>query len=258
MNDMEKFLNFGAVVKVRRFSDDELYNFIKLMKSMGFLSEYIDSFEKNCCYDKEFQEFSNSAFWNLVEMNRKNSLSTCIEFQWEKGFTFGDEKDYTDYDIDIKILSVDDLIKSCNKEELFKMNYIYTSFRNELKDKKIALELDNFLIFYEWGFVKYPDGKYNIRDEQCNTFDFEENRNLEEITKRVYFRMLDYFMDEQDIEEMLEGDEDDIRYVHRTFEIYMDIGKKLNLLNDKNYENYINSFNEIIEKSKTNEFNKEI
>ena len=258
MNDMEKFLNFGAVVKVRRFSDDELYNFIKLMKSMGFLSEYIDSFEKNCCYDKEFQEFSNSAFWDLVEMNRKNSLSTCIEFQWEKGFTFGDEKDYTDYDIDIKILSVDDLIKSCNKEELFKMNYIYTSFRNELKDKKIALELDNFLIFYEWGFVKYPDGKYNIRDEQCNTFDFEENTNLEEITKRVYFRMLDYFMDEQDIEEMLEGDEDDIRYVHRTFEIYMEIGKKLNLLNDKNYENYINSFNEIIEKSKTNEFNKEI
>ena len=84
MNDMEKFLNFGAVVKVRRFSDDELYNFIKLMKSMGFLSEYIDSFEKNCCYDKEFQEFSNSAFWDLVEMNRKNSLSTCIEFQWEK------------------------------------------------------------------------------------------------------------------------------------------------------------------------------
>ena len=95
MNDMEKFLNFGAVVKVRRFSDDELYNFIKLMKSMGFLNEYIDSFEKNCCYDKEFQEFSNSAFWDLVEMNRKNSLSTCIEFQWGKGFTFGDEKQKT-------------------------------------------------------------------------------------------------------------------------------------------------------------------
>lgn len=35
MNDMEKFLSFGAVVKVRRFSDDELYNFVKLIKSMG-------------------------------------------------------------------------------------------------------------------------------------------------------------------------------------------------------------------------------
>ena len=38
----------------------------------------------------------------------------------------------------------------------------------------------------------------------------------------------------------------------------MDIGKKLNLLDDKNYENYKNSFNEIIDKSKANEFNKEI
>lgn len=258
MNDMEKFLNFGAVVKVRRFSDDELYNFIKLMKNIGFLKKYINNFEKNCCYDKELQEFSNSVFWDLVEMNRKNSLSTCIEFQWGKGFTFGDEKDYIDYDRDMKILSVDDLIKSCNKEELFKMNYIYTSFRNELKDKKIASELDNFLIFYEWGLVKYPDGKYNIRDEQCYTFDFEENTNLEEIIKRVYFRMLDYFMYEQELEEMVEGDENDIRYVHRTFEIYMDIGKKLKILDDKNCENYKNSFNEIINKNKTNELNKEL
>ena len=258
MNDMEKFLNFSAVVKVRQFYDDELYNFIKLMKSMGFLNEYINSFEKKCCYDKEFQEFSDSAFWNLVGMNRKNSLSTCIEFQWGKGFTFGDEKDYTDYDSDIKILSVDDLIKSCNKEELFKMNYTYTSFDSEILDKESASELDNFLDFYEWRIVKYSDGKYNIRDEQCKTFDFEENTNLEEITKRVYFRMLDYFMEEQDIGEMLEGDEEDIRYVHKTFEIYMDTGKKLNLLDDQNYENYKNSFNQIIDKSKANEFNKEI
>lgn len=258
MNGMEKFLNFVAVVKVRQFYEDELFNFIKLMKSIGFLNEYINSFEKNCCYDKEFQEFSDSAFWDLVKVNKKNSLSTCIEFQWGKGFTFGDEKDYTDYDSEMEILSVDDLIKSCNKADLFKMNYTYTSFRNELQDKKIASELDNFLIFYEWSFLKYPDGKYNIRDEQCNTFDFEENTNLEEIIKRVYFRMLDYFMDEQDIEEMLEGDEEDIRYVHKTFEIYMNIGKILNLLDDKNYENYKNWFNEIIKESKINELNKEI
>lgn len=258
MNDMEKFLNFAAVVKIRQSYDDELYNFIKLIKSIGFLNEYINSFEKNCCYDKEFQEFSDSAFWDLVEMNRKNSLSTCIEFQWGKGFTFGDEKDYIDYDSEMEILSVDDLIKSCYKEELFKMNYTYTSFDSEIPDKESASELDDFLDFYDWRIVKYPDGKYNIRDEQCNTFDFEENTSLIEITKRVYFRMLDYFMDEQDIEEMLEGDEDDIRYVHRTFEIYMDIGKRLNLLDKENYENYKNSFNEIIDESKTNELNNEL
>ena len=36
MNDMEKFLNFGAVVKVKRSNDDELWKFIKLIKSVGF------------------------------------------------------------------------------------------------------------------------------------------------------------------------------------------------------------------------------
>ena len=258
MNDMEKFLNFAAVVKIRRFYDDELYNFIKLMKSMGFLNEYINFFEKKCCLDKESHEFSNSVFWHLVDLNEKNTLSTCIEFQWGKGFTFGDEKIYTDYDSEIKILSVDDLIKSCKKEELFNMNFEYTTFSNELKDKESAFELDDFLDFYEWRIVKYPGKKYNIRDEQYNIFDFEENTTLHEVTERVYFRMLDYFMLEQDIEEMLEGDEDDIRYVHNTFKSYMNIGKKLHILNSKNYEDYKNSFNKMVEEIQRNETNKNI
>ena len=58
------------------------------------------------------------------------------------------------------------------------MNYEHTSFKNELDDKESASELDYFLDFYEWSITKYPDGKYNIKDEQCNTFDFEENTTL--------------------------------------------------------------------------------
>ena len=55
----------------------------------------------------------------------------------------------------MKILSVDELIKACNKEELFKMNYEYTNFEKELQDKEIASELDSFLDFYEWSITKY-------------------------------------------------------------------------------------------------------
>ena len=192
MNDMEKFLNFGAVVKINRSYDEELYKFIELIKSVGFLKKYIDSFEKSCCYDKLFNEFSESVFWNLVELNKGDLNDTCIEFQWYKGFTWGNGKDYKKYDNEIKIITVDQLIKACNKEELFKMNYEYTSFNNELQDKESASILDEFLSFYDWSITKYPDGKYNIKDEQCNIFDFEENTTLNEIIDRVYFRMFDY------------------------------------------------------------------
>ena len=125
------------------------------------------------------------------------------------------------------------------------MNYENTKFKDEIQDKESALELDSFLEFYEWAVVKYPNGKYNIKDEQCNTFDFEENTTLNEIIKRVYFRMLDYFMDEQDIEELLEGDENDVRYANRTFETYMKIGKKLNLLTENDLKDYRRIFNDI-------------
>ena len=44
MNDMELFLNFGAVVEIRRNYRDDLYKFCKLMISLGFIKEYIDYF----------------------------------------------------------------------------------------------------------------------------------------------------------------------------------------------------------------------
>ena len=101
MNEMEEFLTFGAVVKIRKEYDDDLYKFIELMKSNGFLREYAESFEKNCCFDKEFNEFSEDRFWYYVKLNNGNTRDTCIEFQWSKGFTWGNRKDYLDYDKDI-------------------------------------------------------------------------------------------------------------------------------------------------------------
>lgn len=243
MNEMEEFLTFGAVVKIRKEYDDDLYKFIGLMKNIGFLREYAESFEKNCCFDKEFKEFSEDRFWYYVKLNNGNTRDTCLEFQWGKGFTWGNRKDYLDYDNDMKILNVDELIRACNKEYLFKMDYESTNFEKELQDKESASDLDDFLAFYEWSIVKYPDGKYNIKDEQCNTFDFEENTTFDAILDRVYFRMFDYFIDEGEVENLIRDGE--FNYVKKVYESYMKIGKNLKLLDDNDKSFYGKWFKEL-------------
>lgn len=62
MNDMEKFLNFGAVVKIRRSYDEDLFKFIELMKSVGFLNEYIDYFEKTAVLMTGLMNFRKICF----------------------------------------------------------------------------------------------------------------------------------------------------------------------------------------------------
>lgn len=258
MNEMENFLNFGAVVKLRRSYDDDLFKFIELMKSVGFLQEYAEHFEKNCCFDKEYKEFSEEVFWHNVRKNGGNTNDICIEFQWGKGFAWGERKEYSNYDSEMKILNIDELIRACNKEHIFKMNYEYTYFRKELLDKESASRLDDFLVFYEWSIVKYPDGKYNIKDEQCNTFDFEENTTLDKVIKRVYFRMFDYFMDEEDIEELMK---EDSNYVRESFEKYIKVGENLHLLDEVSKKCYYDRFKEITEEKELTdsiEFNNDI
>jgi len=165
--------------------------------------------------------------------------NTCIEFQWSKGFTWGNKKDYLNYDSEIKILTVDELIMACNKEELFKMNGEYTTFKNELEDKESASELDDFLNFYEWSIYKYPDSKYNIKDTQCNTFDFDENATFEQIIKRVYFRMFDYFTDEEELED------DNIK---QKYERYIKVGENLKLLDEHSKQQYEKWYQEVTKK----------
>ena len=230
MNEMEEFLTFGAVVKIRKEYDDDLYKFIELMKSIGFLREYAESFEKNCCFDKEFNEFSEDRFWYYVKLNNGNTRDTCIEFQWSKGFTWGNRK--------------------------FNMNYEKTSFQNELEDKESATELDDFLAFYEWSIVKYPDGKYNIKDEQCNTFDFEENTTFDTVLDRVYFRMFDYFIDEGEVENLIRDGE--FNYVKKVYESYMKVGKNLKLLDDNDNSFYGKWFKELTKDIEEKEYKETI
>lgn len=76
MNGMEEFLNFCAVVKIRRNYDDDLYKFIELMKNVGFLKHYAEHFEKSCCSDKEFNEFSEDVFWHYVKRKYESYIKT--------------------------------------------------------------------------------------------------------------------------------------------------------------------------------------
>ena len=127
---------------------------------------------------------------------------------------------------------------------------------NELEDKECASDLDSFLDFYEWSITKYPDGKYNIKDEQCNTFDFEENTTLEGIIDRVYYKMFDYFIDEEDIEGLIK--DGDFDYVKSKYESYMRTGEKLKLIDELNRQHYENWFQEITQEKDSIEIDNDI
>lgn len=256
MNKMEEFLNFSAVIKIRRGYDDDLFKFIQLMRETGFLKKYADFFEKYCCFDKEFNEFSEDTFWHYVKTNNGNTQDTCIEFQWGKGFTWGNRKDYLHYNNDIKILNIDELIRDCNKEELFNMNYEYTNFENELQDKESASDLDNFLKFYEWSIIKYPNQKYNIKDKECNTFVFEENTTLDKVIDRVYFRMFDYYIYEEDIDNLIQ--DYGFEYVKKTYESYMKIGESLKLLDEGIKKSYKDWFQQLMQENKEKDIDSKI
>ena len=239
MNLMEKFLTMGAVVSINFSLDDEIYKFIKLMKSVGFLKEYAEYFEQKCCTDK-FGDYSSSHLEHLIKLNGGNLKDTCFEFQWGKGFTWGNKQDYLKYDEEIEIITIDDLIRTCHKEEIFQMNGIKVDFVDVLEDKESASVLDDFLEFYDWSIHKYPDGTYNIKDEQCNSFDFEENTTLKEVTDRVYGMMLAFFENEEDYNL---DDEDDLRMAQEKLNLYIKIGENLNLLSEASKNYYKNLFN---------------
>jgi hypothetical protein len=262
MNDFELFMNFGAVVEIRRSYRDDLYKFCKLINSLGFLKEHIDCFISNCgiveSYDSSMNsdlekrtklfdrlkkmtkeeieqlletEYTDDYFWHLVDINEGRLNRICIEFQVGKGFTWGRKEDYLSYDKEMKVLSVDELISSCNKEDDFNLNYEETSFLKELggRNEKLANELDDFCDWYEWTLVKYPNNLYNIlsRDigEFVGYFDNNENGTLRDCMERVFFRMVDYFTDEEEHE--------DIDYVEKSIMLYIELGRQYKMFGDE-------------------------
>lgn len=245
MTDYEKFLCgcYYAVVKIKKYTDD-LYRFLVLMENLGF-GNYVKSFEKNCCdvrsrEEKEKREyireedFCDDYFYHLAKINNIDGF-ICIEFQWGKGFTFGSFEDYYNKD-EVKMLSVDDLIKATNKEELFNMNYEETNFLKEIKNREddLAVYLTDFCEWYEWQLVKFPQNKYNILDIQTDEFVGyfgnlpEENGTLRDCIERVFYRMVDFYVDEEEHEE--------IRDVEKRISKFVELGDKYNLYGEKDKE----------------------
>lgn len=261
MNDFELFLNFGAVVKIKKFYRDDLYKFCKLMIKLGLFKEYItyflateeivEKYDKNDLKMNKVQlldtlktmnkeqilslleeSYCDTTFWHYVDINEGRVNEICLEFQWGKGFTFGTEKEYKDYDKTIKVLNVDDLVVACDMEEEFNIGYTQTTFKEEMeeKHKELIEELDCFCDWYEWSLVKYSNGLYNILDTQTDELvGYFSNRNgengtLRECIERVYGRMVDYFTDEQE--------HDSLDYVEKTMSTYIKLGKQYKLLSE--------------------------
>lgn len=271
MNDFELFLNFGAVVKIRRFYEDDLYKFVKLMLNNKFMNEYITYFINACKIldDKKVannlsiqgklelleENYTNDYFWHLVDINEGKLNSVCIEYQVGKGFTFGKEKDYTDYDNSIKVLSIDELIMASGMTDEFNLDYTETTFEEELEkiDKELADELDSFCEFYEWLIVKYPNGLYNILDTQTDEFvgnldGINGNGTLREVIVRVFDRMVSYFEYEDDIDGLIE--EGSIDYIEENINKYIKLGKQYNLCSEDEIKHFEEFLKECKEESK--------
>ena len=259
MNDYKKFL-MGcsyAVVKVKRYTDD-LYNFVKLMESVG-LKEDIEYFEKAVCDSRTREEkskvpycremdFCEDYFFHIAEINGIKSNEVCIEYQIGNGFNFGKEEDYIDFskkdDTDIKILNIKDLIVATGKESEFCIDYTSTSFLDELKDEKdykLAVNLTDFCEWYGWELVKYPNGRYNIRDTEFTEDVFvgyfgnndTETGTLKESIQRVFERMVDYGTSEEEYET--------VEDVEKTINTYIELGQKYGLI-DTGYIEYLRNW----------------
>lgn len=274
MEDFEMFLNLGAVVRIRKFENNDLYKFVKLVRSFGLLNKYLNWFvlnmkiieifgddgkvieDKNLLFEKimnatdeEFYDmldngYTDSNFWHLVELNNGICNNICIEFQYGKGFTFDNEENYTDYDNEIEVLSVDELIDSCGKKDLFNMDYVSTTVCNEYDNKIVANILYIFCEFYEWELVKYKNGKYNILDIQTGDLrNYDSQYTLQEVLEEIFYRMVGYFTTEEDIDGLIE--EGSYDYLRSTIEDYRLVAKAIGK------ESYAeDDFNEILEEIK--------
>lgn len=253
MNDYKLFLMgcYYAVVKIRPFTDD-LYNFCKLMEYVG-LKKDIECFEKNCCDDrpkeekaeKEYireEDFCEDYFFHLAEINGVKRNEVCIEFQFDKGFTFGKKEDYINGD-EVKILSVKDLIVASGYTSEFMLDGKDILLKDI--DRRYE-ELDEFCEFYEWSVQKFSN-LYNILDTQTEEFKFDKSVKLDEIIDRIYFRMLDYFFDEEITDNLDFNDEEYLRYAKVKEESYLKLGKELGLLEEETYNYYNKRFKEELE-----------
>lgn len=218
LNDYELFLMgcYSGVVRIDRENDD-LYNFIELMKKVG-LYDY-------ACHLEKINE--KSGLYHLFELNGGKG-NMCIEFQFGKGFTFSSEKDYLESCEETKIISVKDLIKATHYEEDF--FYDYEEIHNLSKySNGIDLSiLNDFCSMYEWLPIKCKKG-FNILDKQFKDLFVEEEcyKTFDKLINRIVGRAIDYFVNE------MEFDDDDLQGQYDYGNELLQVAKKYVKENDR-------------------------
>ena len=124
MNNLQLFMTFNAVIEIKRNYKD-LYRFIKKMLSESIFKNDIITFIRIMkITDTEINdeltikeiskilmnEYDDSYFWHIVDINEGYTNNICIEYQIGKGFTFDKKQNYINYDEEIKILTINDLL----------------------------------------------------------------------------------------------------------------------------------------------------
>jgi len=111
-------------------------------------------------------------------------------------------------------------------------------FLDEIK-KKYGFtkdEIDTILDFLDtyWWDITEENGLYNIYDQQCNVYDFDNYESIEVVFERLFNKIFCYYMYEIEFEDYAdEEDKEYSKFLELTFKDILSIGEKANLLDDE-------------------------
>lgn len=206
LTDYERFLLgcYDAVVEIN-YENDDIYKFMDLMDDLG-LKTYVDWLRK---IDEKSGIMSGARHEGIKHV--------CFEFQFGKGFTYGEKEDYLKSCEETKVLSLNDLIKSVGKEEdyfLDNENIDLVKFSGGDEDLDV---LDEFCCDYGWRPIKCKKG-FNIEDTQVNEFvELDCYQTFTELVDRILNRAIAYYLDEMCWDE--DDTESELAYCKRLWKL---------------------------------------
>lgn len=235
LTDYERFLLgcYDAVVEIN-YENDDIYKFMDLMDDLG-LKTYVDWLRK---IDEKSGIMSGARHEGIKHV--------CFEFQFGKGFTYGEKEDYLKNCEETKVLSLNDLIKSVGKEEDYFLDNQKITLKEIGGDADLEI-LDDFCSMYDWRPIKCKKG-FNILDIQFENQFVEEEcfQTFTELVNRIVGRAIDYFNNE------MCWDEDDTESQLDYGYSLLKVGKKYVDKNNENDIKWLNYFEKDLEELKKN------
>ena len=169
-----------------------------------------------------WEEIYNTLDKKLDETKSEEERKGCLEEHGKYMTQFTNEEVYkiTDY---LKAKAYKEM------EEERKVKLANITHNNDLK------VLDEFCDFYEWQVEKTSDDKYTIYDKQCGCFVNDEDYDIKGLINRVVGRAIDYFRDEECIED--DYVDNQLKYANKLLEIAKEYKKE-----DKWEESWLSAF----------------